>query len=329
MDTVVLLLRFALAAVFAVAAAGKLADLRGSRAAMAGFGVPVRVAAAAGTLLPLAELAVAAALIPAGSARWGAAGALVLLASFIGAVARALSQGRAPDCHCFGQIHATPAGWGTLARNVALAAVATVILVGGPGPTVGAWLSARSGLELFASAAAVLAATLALVSAGLWVGNRRLRRDLADAQAAGAARGLPVGARAPAFTLPGADGQTRSLDALRAAGRSVALVFISANCGPCRVLIPDLRRWQATLSEALTISVIGHDASGQGDPGEGYEGLDNVLVQRGSEVSDAYEIPGTPSAVLVSATGAIASPPAVGGPAVEALVRVTLQRNGS
>jgi hypothetical protein len=128
MQTGLVLLRLALAAVFVAAAVGKLADLRGARATLAGFGLPTGVAAVGATLLPLAELTVAVTLIPAASARWGAVGALVLIAAFIGSVARVLGQGRAPDCHCFGQIHATPVGWATLVRNVALAAVAGMIL---------------------------------------------------------------------------------------------------------------------------------------------------------------------------------------------------------
>jgi hypothetical protein len=325
MDSAVLLLRLALAAVFVVAAVGKLADLRGSRAALVDFGVPSRVAVVAGALLPLAELTIAVALIPVGSARWGAGGALVLLASFVGGIARALSQGRAPDCHCFGQIHSAPAGWGALARNVVLAAVAVTILWKGPGPAVGAWLSARSGLELLATTTATAAAALALLALRLWTDNRRLRRELAGAPRE---RGLPVGVPAPPFALPDAEGQTRTLEALRAAGHSVALVFMSANCGPCTTLIPELKRWQVSLSGALTISVIGHGSNGDGYSADGYEGLANVLVQRGSEVSDAYRIPGTPSAVVVSPGGAIASPPAIGAPAIEALIRVTLQRDG-
>src|SRR5687768_2097293 len=204
MDTAVLVLRLALAAVFLVAAVGKLADLRGSRAALVDFGLPSRVAAVAGALLPLAELTIAVALIPAGSARWGAGGALVLLASFVGGIARALSQGRAPDCHCFGQIHSAPAGWSALARNVVLAAVAVTILWKGPGPAVGAWLSARSGLELLATTTATAAAALALLALLLWTDNRRLRRELAGAPRE---RGLPVGVPAPPFALPDAEGQ--------------------------------------------------------------------------------------------------------------------------
>ena len=61
--------------VFVAAGAAKLADRAGSRQAVAAFGVP-SLATPLATLLPLAELAVAAALIPAASAWWGALGAL-------------------------------------------------------------------------------------------------------------------------------------------------------------------------------------------------------------------------------------------------------------
>ena len=33
------------------------------------------------------------------------------------AIAIAMARGKAPDCHCFGQLHSAPAGWKTLARN--------------------------------------------------------------------------------------------------------------------------------------------------------------------------------------------------------------------
>ena len=128
MDLVLLVARLLLAAVFAVAALAKLADLPGSRQAMRDFGVPARLAAPLGTLLPLAELAVAVALIPRASAWWGAVGALALLLLFVAGIGVSLARGRHPDCHCFGQIHSAPAGWQTLVRNGALAAVAGFVL---------------------------------------------------------------------------------------------------------------------------------------------------------------------------------------------------------
>jgi hypothetical protein len=126
-----LVARIVLACVFFLAAVSKLADLAGSRRAAAAFGVPDRFAGVVGVGLPLCELAVAVALVPAGSARFGALGALVLVAGFLVVISSALVRGETPDCHCFGQVHSAPVGWRTLARNAGLLAVAGFVAVAG------------------------------------------------------------------------------------------------------------------------------------------------------------------------------------------------------
>ena len=132
MDAALLAARLVLAAVFALAGAAKLADLAGSRAAVAGFGVPEPLAGPTGTALPLAELATAALLLPNATARAGAIAALALLLAISLGVSSSISRGEAPDCHCFGQLHSEPAGPRTLARNFALALLAGFVLVAGP-----------------------------------------------------------------------------------------------------------------------------------------------------------------------------------------------------
>src|SRR5215212_2820490 len=123
--------RLVLAAVFALAGVTKLADRNGARQAMRDFGVPAALAPALALLLPLAELAAAVALLPTGSAWWGAAGALALLALFIVGIGVSLARGRRPDCHCFGQIASGPIGRSTLTRNGLLAALASFVVVQG------------------------------------------------------------------------------------------------------------------------------------------------------------------------------------------------------
>ena len=87
----------------------------------------------------------AAALIPAASAWWGALGALALLLLFVAGISINLARGKKPECHCFGQLHSAPAGWRTLARNGALAAIAGFVLWEGresAGPSAVGWLGA-------------------------------------------------------------------------------------------------------------------------------------------------------------------------------------------
>lgn len=145
MNLILLLIRLVLAAVFLVAGLAKLADLAGSRQALRAFGVPARLADPFGLLFPLAELAVAVALVPPLTAWWGALGALLLLLLFVVGIAFNLARGRQPDCHCFGQLHSAPAGWPTLIRNLVLAAGAGLVVAFGrstPGPGVLDWLAA-------------------------------------------------------------------------------------------------------------------------------------------------------------------------------------------
>src|SRR5215212_7932099 len=108
MNNVLLVARLVLAGVFVVAGVTKLLDREGSQQAMTGFGVPAALAAPFGLLLPLAELAVALALLPASTTWWGAIAALALLLLFVVGIGVNLARGRQPDCHCFGQLHSAP-----------------------------------------------------------------------------------------------------------------------------------------------------------------------------------------------------------------------------
>ena len=168
-------IRVVLAAVFAVAGTAKLLDRPGTRRSLSDFGVPSRTLPVAALLLPLLELATAVALIPPASARWGAVAALALLLAFIGGIANALARGEAPDCHCFGQVHSAPAGRGTLVRNAVLAALAAIVVVEGPGPSIPDWVSARTPAELVAVAAGAAAIALAGLALRLWSDRRDLR----------------------------------------------------------------------------------------------------------------------------------------------------------
>lgn len=169
MGVVFLVGRLGLAVVFAAAGVSKLLDPVGSRKAMAGFGVPEVLTRPFGWGLPLVELADAALLLPVATAWWASLGALALLATFMAAIGVNMARGKAPDCHCFGQLHSEPAGWKTLARNGIFAAVAVPIAVWGrpdPGPSVIGWLGPLSGGEragVLAGLAAGLLVMLAVV----------------------------------------------------------------------------------------------------------------------------------------------------------------------
>lgn len=328
METFTLGVQVVLAAVFATAGIAKLRDRPGSRRALREFGVPERLAGAGSIVLPLGELLTAVALLVHGTARWGAFAALALLVVFIGAILSALVRGDAPDCHCFGQIHSEPAGKATLARNLVLAAGAAFVAADGPGAPLADWIAARSTSELAATGAGIAAAILAGASVTLWRKARRLRRDLDAARAAAALLppGLPLGTPAPGFVLPGLRGETLTLDSLRGRGRPVALVFADPYCGPCQRLLPDIGRWQAVMGDRLTIAVVSAGGERDNRPIAEEHGVADLLLQEASEVMDTYRIRLTPSALIVTADGHIASSPSEGEFEIEQLVRLTLQR---
>lgn len=327
MSTFVLALRMVLAVVFILAAVGKLLDLPGSRQAMRDFGVPASAAPAVGVLLPLAELCVGLALVVTPSARWGAVAATLLLLAFLAGIANALRRGDAPDCHCFGQIHSAPAGRGTLARNAALALLALLVAIQGPGPAVDAWVSERTSAELAAVGAGIAAIGFALLALQLWLERRTMRGDLnrAQRQAAGAPPGIPIGSEAPRFGLRGLRGDTVTLAALRERGRPILLVFVSPTCTSCVELLPKLARWQATLSERLTLVLVSQGTARQNQPIADEHGFDDILMQDGYEVGEDYRIRATPSAVIVTIDGKVGSNPAESVFGIEPMLRLALR----
>ena len=345
MGTALLVARLLLAGVFLVAGVAKLADRAGSRQAVSDFGLPKSLGAPLGILLPLAEIAVAAALIPASTAWWGALGALALLLLFVVGIGINLARGRKPDCHCFGQLHSAPAGWFTLVRNAILAAVSGFVVwegYNGAGPSALSWLATLSSAQLAAIIGGLF--VLGLLAAEGWFLVHLLRQNgrllvrlealeerLASGEGAAPARngdqeaeGIPLGAEAPNFRLQGLYGETLTLEALRISGKPIMLLFTDPNCGPCNALLPQIVRWQREHIEELAIYLISRGTVDENRAKSAEYGLISVLLQEDWEVSEAYQVRGTPSAVIVQPDGTIGSPLAAGSEAIQSLVAQTV-----
>lgn len=342
MTSLVLLSRLVLAVVFVVAGVAKLADRVGSRQALVHFGVPAALAAPGGTLLPLAELLVALALIPVDTAWWGACGALTLLVAFVAGIGYNLAKGRTPNCHCFGQLSSAPAGWSTLIRNAVLALLAGVVVAQGPDapqPSVIAWLGVLTGTQIALLVGSI--ALLGLLAAQGWLllnlmnqnGRLLVRIEALEAAqnsapagqvdpsaASAPVPGLAVGTPAPSFHLSGLHGETNTLEALRASTKPVLLVFSDPGCGPCTALLPDLARWQREYAAHLTLALISRSTLEANRAKVTEHGLINVLLQNDREIAQAYQVVGTPTAVLVQPDGTIGSPLAAGADAIRTLV---------
>lgn len=341
MYAALLIARLLLALIFVIAGVAKLTDREGSRQAITGFGVPAALAAPFGLLLPLVELAVAVALVPASTAWWGAVGALALLLLFVAGISINLARGRQPDCHCFGQLHSSPAGPMTLARNGALAVVAAFVVWqggDGAGPSALSWMGELSSAQLVALLLGLV--VLALLAGQWWFllhllrqnGRLLMRVEALEANPGSGtaapstngtqqqAAGLPVGSQAPPFSLPGLHGETLTLGSLRSSGKPVLLLFTDPNCGPCTAMLPEIGRWQDEHAEKLTVSLVSRGDLGENRAKMGEHGLTKVLLQEDWEVSEAYRVGGTPSAVLVQPDGTIGSAVVGSAEAIRSLV---------
>lgn len=328
MSAVLVLARLGLAVVFAAAGVGKLADLAGSRQAVRTFGVRARPANVIGTLLPVAELAVAVSLIGAGSARWGAVGGLIALSSFCVGIAVALRAGRQPDCHCFGQLHSEPVGWRTLVRNVVLAAVAAIIVLAGPGPSLSSWFGSRPPEQVWGFAAAVVALIVAGQAALIWSLLRRhgaVLLRLRELEAGGhtiahTEPALMIGDPAPAFDLPGLGDERLSLARLLSTGRGVLLVFTDPRCGPCQALLPRLAAWQAGDAARMTVVLLSRGSVADNLSARDTFGLRHVGLQTDREIDLRYGVIGTPSAIRLGAEGRVLGPLVTGADRIGELV---------
>jgi thiol-disulfide isomerase/thioredoxin len=114
------------------------------------------------------------------------------------------------------------------------------------------------------------------------------------------------------------------LDALRAPGRPVLLVFTDPSCGPCNALMPDIGRWQREHAEELTITVLSQGSPAKNRPKATEHGLERLLLQPDREVALAYDCLATPTAVVVGVDGRIASRAAAGADAIRELVERTV-----
>jgi thiol-disulfide isomerase/thioredoxin/uncharacterized membrane protein YphA (DoxX/SURF4 family) len=323
-----LVARLFLVGIFAVAGISKLRDRHGTWAMLRAFGAGVRTSNAIAPVLPFLELGAAIALVPTLTAAAGAIAALALLVVFSAAIAVNLALGRKPECRCFGSIGNAPIGASTLVRNGAFCLLGAAVLLQPPAttdPPAFAFLAAN----VAAVVATVFAIALVVVSVVLWQvlmqqGRMLARLDSlegwAPAEDVRPAAGLALGTTAPDFALPDLEGNLTTLAALRALGKPVGLFFVHPTCGPCRALVPYLVRWSSELGDGLTMVIVS-----EGAPKENIAFLpgfapNRVVLQAEHAVADAYAAYGTPAAVIVDPSGAIASEVAGGRDAIARLV---------
>ena len=241
-----MIIRLSLFTILAVAGVGKLLDREGSEKAVRAFGTPDPFVKTFAFLIPVAELIFAFCFLSVGMSWVGAAGALLLMVTFIGGMLVQMIQGNAPDCHCFGQIHSEPVGPKSLIRNILIALLPIVLLVSGRSNQGYALGDTES--QIAANVAIAIISVLTIVAGSyLWKlvdenqilkrriellemldnGGRPIERD----EAGDPADSLPIGAPFPDFTLPDTSGNTVKLSDFKGKNNVVLAFYVLAFTG--------------------------------------------------------------------------------------------------
>jgi methylamine dehydrogenase accessory protein MauD len=116
--------------------------------------------------------------------------------------------------------------------------------------------------------------------------------------------GLPVGKKAPAFSLHSTDGKEMALADF--AGRKVLLVFTQSGCSPCKAIVPELNR----LAERGTHQVLvinNADIEKTRAWAREADARFPVLAQEIYAVSKRFEAYATPFAFLIDEQGIVRS----------------------
>lgn len=341
MEIILLLIRIILAAIFALAGVGKLLDLQGSKKAVRDFGVPDVLARAFAILLPVAEIAIATLLLFTQTAWFGAAGAFLLLAIFIGGMAFQMAKGNAPDCHCFGAIHSEPISAKSLIRNAIFAILALVLIVAG---------RTNQGLNIFDSTNNFteqnsMQMILGLATVGLLAAVVYFLKQISEQQtqiirrieileftaadgtktvereeAAAPENALPIGAPAPDLELPDSDGKMVSLEHLLMKAKPILLFFVSPICSPCGALLPEIETWQTELKDKLNFVFVSNGKASENARKFGGKNFKQILLQKDREVGALFGAKWTPTAILINADGTIASRAVAGDVAIRELI---------
>lgn len=316
---IIVLVRIALSVVFSLAGITKLMDQAGTREAVKNFGAPEASAPAVALILPFVELAIAIALLFSGTAAVSSISGLLLLSVFIVAIGVNLARGQTHDCHCFGQLYSRPLGWPTLVRNIIFALGAAFVFwqaTLNASPNIVSTLAALS-----ATGWALLALAVAVIVAVFIYFQQRHRKALA---ARVGPEGLPIDSIAPDFELPAYHGGTESLRSLLEHGKPLLLLFTSPHCGPCIVIFKEIKEWQEAHKDQLTIAVITRGTIKDNFVNVARNSLGEVLLQKEREVGEKYGGLATPTGVVVSPEGRIASRVGAGADEIRALLRNVL-----
>ncbi len=262
-----LVLRLVLAGILVVAALSKIGAWEKGKEGFSTFGIRgPRAQAAASAVLIAVELALAAGLV-AGVDAFAWAGAVFML-GLAGLLVNSIAAGRGGEpCGCFGA--RSTVGWGSVVRNLALAAgFVAVPLLPVDEPTTEGWLAIGLGVALLACGALAIA----MLALAREIGVLRLRVGPGSALEI-PEEGPELGSRSPLIDR----------FELAAENRFAVAVFSSEGCHVCQSLGPSVALLRS--DPELALEVYDEDAE--------------------ADVWKAFDVPGSPYAVAMGIDGTV------------------------
>jgi peroxiredoxin len=128
---------------------------------------------------------------------------------------------------------------------------------------------------------------------------------------------LKIGDPAPSFTLPDLTGKSTQLADFQ--GNNTLLLFWNPGCGFCQRMLEDLKAWEANPPDRAPKLLVISTGTVEANQAQGLRSP--VLLDQNFSTGRMYNATGTPMAVLIDASGNIASEVVAGAPAVLALVK--------
>ena len=335
MEVGLLIIRLILFGVLSVAGFAKLLDREGSEKAVRSFGTPDPFVKTFAVLIPIAELIFAFCLLFVTYSWIGAAGALLLMVTFIGGMLVQMIKGEAPDCHCFGQIHSEPVGAKSLIRNILIGILPILLLVSGR-EHQGLALGDSNG-QIVSNAALAALSVVAIVSVSyifrltrenallnrrvdlmemLETGGNTIERD----EAGDPTDSLPIGAPFPDFTLPDVTGKLVKFEHLLSDPLPKLFLFVGPTCKPCKAMVDEFAKWRTEFDGKLRLIFVSRGSAADNVERFGEDLSQGMLLQKNMEFASQLHIKWTPVAILVGADGNIGSHPAVGDTAIRDLI---------
>lgn len=335
MEAVLLVIRLALFVILAVAGIGKLLDREGSGKAVAAFGTPEPFVKTFAILIPIAELIFAFCFLFPTYSWLGAAGALLLMVTFIGGMLVQMIKGEAPDCHCFGQIHSEPVGPKSLIRNILIAILPIVLLISGrvnQGYALGdAFGQIASNVVLAALVVMAIVSISYLFRLSKENSSLKRRVELIEMldnggvpierdEAGDPTDSLPIGAPFPDFTLSDTSGKMVTFDHLISDPLPKLFLFVGPTCKPCKAMLEEFAEWKREFEGRIRLVFISKGSASENIDRFGDDLSAGMLLQKNMEFAGELHIKWTPAAIFVNAEGNVASHPAVGDMAIRDLV---------